>query len=238
MNKMACIYPDRDAVLVSYLYDDIDPAGRVAFETHVATCLVCRSELAELRGVRGTLAQWAAPEAASGRPSPAAGHRPRAWWRDVPLWAQAAAAMLVVGVSAAVANLDVHYDRSHGLSVRTGWSAPAPAGPVDPAPWRADLATLETTLRGEMRAEAAAAPARAAISDADLDRRVRALLDDSERRQENELALRVAQLQRDVNAQRQADLTRINQNIGYIQSAYGSTYGDLRNYVLRASQRR
>ena len=57
MTNLTCMYPDRDGVLVAYLYDDIDPAERVTFETHVATCEVCRSELADLRGVRSTLAQ-------------------------------------------------------------------------------------------------------------------------------------------------------------------------------------
>jgi hypothetical protein len=49
-------------------------------------------------------------------------------------------------------------------------------------------------------------------------RRVRALVGESERRQQRELALRVAELVRDVNAQRQADLRRIDQNLGLMQN--------------------
>src|SRR6476659_6850372 len=102
MTNMRCIYPDRDAVLVAYLYDDIDRGERVAFETHITTCLPCRSELAEMRAVRASL-------------------EPRAWWHQVPVWAQVAAAMLVLGLSASIANLDVRYGAG-GLNVTTGWS--------------------------------------------------------------------------------------------------------------------
>ena len=79
------------------------------------------------------------------------------------------------------------------------------------------------------------------MSDAEFRQRVRVLLDESEKRQQNELALRLAQAERDWNAQRQADLTKINQNIGYIQR---DTYGELLkqregvNYLLKVSQSR
>ncbi len=250
MTTIQCTYPDRDAVLVAYLYDDIDPAERVAFDTHVMTCLRCRSELADLRGVRETLGRWAPPEpvrAFTSRdrraPDPA---RRAAWWRDIPVWAQVAAAMLVLGVSAAVANLDVRYDRS-GLTVTTGWSrrAQPPAAQTAAAPWRGDLAALRGELESELRQAvppaAAAATAATTTNDAQVARRVRALLDESERRQQNELALRLAQAERDWSAQRQADLRTINQNLGYIQT---NTYGELlkqregMNYLLRVSQKR
>src|SRR5882672_3586647 len=138
MNKVTCLYSDREAVLVAFLYDDIDAAARVAFETHVTTCLPCRSELAEMRGVRATLGEWAAPESTGiNLQSLTTDYRPpttAAWWHTVPVWAQVAAAMLVLGVSASIANLDVRYDRN-GLNIRTGWtSTPGPATPVAQAP--------------------------------------------------------------------------------------------------------
>jgi hypothetical protein len=43
----------------------------------------------------------------------------------------------------------------------------------------------------------------------------------SERRQQRELALRVAEVMRDVQAQRQADLVRIERSLGVIQSRTG-----------------
>src|SRR3954464_671705 len=98
MNNITCIYPDRDAALVAYLYDDIDAAERVAFETHAMSCLVCRSELAELNAVRSRLAQWSTPETArtsshqSSVTSLQSWNERRGWWHDVPVWAQVAAA--------------------------------------------------------------------------------------------------------------------------------------------------
>jgi hypothetical protein len=257
MNNMACSYPDRGDVLVAYLYDDIDAAERVAFETHVATCAPCRSELAELRGVRSTLAQWATPEttmrAGSHQSSVIRSWREsRAWWQSVPVWAQVAAAMLVLGASAAVANLDIRYDQN-GLNVRTGWSKPAPAAVEavrDDAPWRAELAALRTQLRSELQAQqptvvAAAATPRTssadAMSDTEFQRRVRVLLDQSEKKQEQSLALHLVQLQKDFDAQRQADIRRTNQLFREVMSTYSDEMIKQQrqiNYLLPASQGR
>jgi hypothetical protein len=228
MAEQHCIYPDREAVIIGYVYDDIERAERVAFETHVTACEVCRTELAELRGVRTTLAQWAAPESKTrSHQSPVSGLQSR-WWNQVPVWAQVAAAMLVLGVSASVANLDVRYDRTHGLSVHTGWStrsvAVAPAAEANATPWRADLAATQKQLRDEMRAQsatlaAASAGASAAMSDAEFRRRVRVLLDEREQTQMNDVAMKLVQLQRDIYAQEQYDHSRIYQTLGAVQNS-------------------
>lgn len=118
--------------------------------------------------------------------------------------------------------------------------------PVNAAPWRAELTALESQLRSELKASqtvvaAASVPAaQAAMSDAELRRRVRVLLDESERKQQNELALRLVQFQRDINAQHQADLTKFSQNIGYIQREMGGELLKQRegmNYLLKVSQK-
>jgi hypothetical protein len=170
------------------------------------------------------------------------------------VWAQIAAALLVLGVSAGAANLDVRYD-ANGLSIRTGWLKPASAASAETAtratavntirPVRMvnedQLAALAQQLRGEMRTMAAAqTPRTISASDADPLRRVRALIDESEKREQAELALRVAQVLRDVNAQRQADLTKIDRNLGLIQNSTGVEILKQReavNYLLRVSQR-
>src|SRR5579862_1042257 len=117
MADILCGYTaDRDETLVAYLYGDIDPLQRAAFDAHIATCERCRQELAELRGVRGRLETWTAPESegplAIGAPlfddAPLAldgPRRPDRWraLREVPAWAQVAAALLVFGVSAGLA---------------------------------------------------------------------------------------------------------------------------------------
>src|SRR6185295_12386432 len=168
MTESFCGYPgDRDEALVAYLYDDGEAGGRTLFENHLAACADCRHELAALRGVRAQLARWAPPEPAFSVIDDGAqrGRHPAArWWREIPAWARVAAALLFLGVSAGLANLDVRYD-ANGLSVRTGWMPPsAGAGtasaavPADgaAAPWRADLAALERQLKDEFRTVQAA----------------------------------------------------------------------------------
>ena len=250
MTQNACRYSDRDAVLVAYLYDDIDAAERIAFETHVMSCLPCRSELAELRGVRTTLGQWVPPETTRvSLQAPAFTPTPQAWWHSVPVWAQVAAAMLVLGVSASVANLDVRYDKN-GLNVRTGWSKPVPAAaqatPPDAAPWRAEIAALQSQLQSEIRTQQAKAipavsPAPvAAMSDAEFSRRVRVMLDENQKAQDQNLALHLVQLQRDFEAQRQADLRRTNQLFRQVTSTYGDEIAKHErqiNFLLPNSQR-
>jgi hypothetical protein len=260
MNQMACIYPDRDDTLVAYLYDDIDAAERVAFETHVATCPPCRSEIAELRTVRARLAQWATPDTAPGTSSHQSSvtslqswKERRGWWHSVPVWAQVAAAMLVLGVSASIANLDIRYDRN-GLNVRTGWSKALPAAAQavqNDAPWRAELTAMQTQLQSALRAQqttaaaASTAPAASAtdsaISDADVQRRVRVMLDASEKKQEQSLALHLIQLQKDFDAQRQADIRRTNQLFREVMSTYNNEMVKQQrqiNYLLPGSQGR
>ena len=60
-----------------------------------------------------------------------------------------------------------------------------------------------------------------ATADADLLRRVRAIVDESEKRQQRELALRVAEVFRDISAQRQADLVKIDRTLGTMENNLG-----------------
>ena len=270
MTNMMCRFDgDRDEILVAYVYDEIEPAQRAAFDAHLTACAPCRREVTELRGVRAQLESWAPPEPAhvfAGDSASRAGARASVWTRlgDVPAWAQVAAALLFLGAAAGLANLDVRHDRE-GWSVRTGWlkapaevAAVAPGGaqdssPARSAPWRADLAALERQLRTEFRTAAASsggavqtasersAPATpATVNDAELLRRVRALVDERDRKQQRELALRVAEVIRDVNAQRQADLGKIDRSLGLIQNNTGvevMKQRELLNYLVRVSQK-
>jgi hypothetical protein len=240
MTQLQCTYPgDREDALIAYLYGngDGDAAGRAAFEAHVAACAQCGDEMAALRGVRTQLARWSPPEpvfAQSNLPS-AISNQP--WWRIIPAWAQVVAALLFLGVAAGIANLDMRYD-ANGFSVRTGWSRAVVTGGSGPAQqasggdaaqlaaWRADVAALERQMQ-EMRAAQASLQSAAHTTaprtafDADLVRRVRALVDESEKRQRSELALRVAEMMRDVQAQRQADLVRIDRTLGAVENRVG-----------------
>jgi hypothetical protein len=193
------------------------------------------------------------------RSNPQSAIRNPQWWSAIPVWAQVAAALLFLGVSAGIANLDVRYDRN-GLTVRTGWSGRsgrsggsdvAQSSSSAAAPWKADIAALESQLKNEIRAvqTSAASPAATArtvatpAGDADLARRVRALVEESEKRQQRELALRIAELVRDVNAQRQADLVKIDRTLGVVQNNVGIEVMKTRqqmnqmDLIYRASQR-
>src|SRR6266704_2678443 len=119
MNTTCTHRGNREDLLVTYLYDELDPSDRAAFEEHIAACAVCSRELDELGVVRSRLGHWSPPEPARALTSataPPVGRR--GVWAAlgaIPAWAQVAAALLCVGVAAGVANLDVKYDRN-GLS--------------------------------------------------------------------------------------------------------------------------
>jgi len=242
---------DREQAIVSYVYGEADDVDRAAFEAHLATCDRCTTELAAFADVRVALGAWSPPhfkadpaaivDWAGPQPSNAAR---RTSWRDIPLWAQTAAALLCLGIGAGIANFDVQYG-ADGLRIRTGWSA-APAAvaentsQVDNATWRAELTALEQRLRADIRQTSA--PSAASADPGEL-RRVRSLVEDSERRQQRELALRLAEAMRELNAQRQEDLVRIDRNIGAMQSSTGREMlrqrSEMLNYVTvrTASQR-
>lgn len=273
-----CSYSgDRDGALVSYVYDELDAADRTLFDAHLSICPACRDEVRALGGVRQQLAHWSPPEpafvvgasAVRGAGPRSAISNPQSTmrnlpWRSLPAWAQVAAALLFLGVSAGIANLDIHRD-PNGFTVRTGWSrtaspattASAIAAGAVAAPQRTadsnavtreDLVALERQLRGEFRGASAsmgtmaadARSPRAASADEDLLRRVRALIDETEKRQNRELALRIGEVLRDVNAQRQADLVRIDRSLGLVQNDLGIEVMKQRqslNYLMRVNQR-
>jgi hypothetical protein len=261
MTDMPCGYIDRDETIVAFLYDELDAGRRRDFEAHVLTCAMCREEVAGLQSVRAQLAQWEPPSVVS-RQSSVAGPSRQSWWRTMPAWAQVAAALLFVGVSAGIANLDVRYDQN-GLTVRTGWSNGSGGSgrssgsgrsgrssgsdvalAAQEAPWRSDLAALEQQLKTEFHASqvsSAIAPQAVALrsassGDAETLRRVRALLEESEKRQQRELALRVAEVLQDVNRQRQADLVKVDS----MQNRLGVEVLQQRqslNYFMRVNQR-
>jgi hypothetical protein len=240
----SCTYRgNRDETLIAYLYDAIEPVERASFDAHLASCHICRLELDELGQVRAQLAGWTPPEPAAGWRSDrtlvaTAG---RGSWGaalgEMPVWAQVAAAMLVVGVAAGAANLHITYS-DDGLSVRTGWLLPAAGAPAavpaapsavpvsnsDSAPWRVELAALEQQLRSELTpANAQTSPKEHdAASDAALLRRVRALIDESEKKQRTELALRVGEVANFMRSQRVADLGTIDRNLKVIQTSTGA----------------
>jgi hypothetical protein len=212
--------------------------------------------VAALADVRVDLAAWTPPQleldfAIINKGSKPAVAKPASWWFGVPVWAQAAAAVLVIAAGAGIANLHVK-SGPEGFVVTTGWMtpAPAPAGVASvsdtSADWKPALTALATQLRSEMRlsevhsAQGAGQPAvvqTAARPNADL-RAVQLLIEASEARQRQELALRLTQFNRDVNVQRSADLVKIDQMFGQLDGRTGAMDArqrQLLNYIQRVS---
>jgi len=232
MTEMGCAYGDRrEQALVDYVYDELPRADRTAFAAHLHACAQCRAELEDLQGVRSALQKWAPPEPQfktlgvqpASAPSQAAPELARAsWWREMPVWAQVAAAMLVFGVSAGIANLDVRF-ADGGVSIHTGWlkAAPPSAASTAPSVSHADLVSLEQRLRSEFDAaslQAASTPAAAQLDEEMLMRRIRGLVQQSEVRQQREVALHVGQLASDVNFARQQDINWVTKNLAQLKN--------------------
>ncbi len=263
--------------LVGYLYDDLTDADRATFETHLRGCADCRTELKALRGVRADLAQWAPPEPdfgfrvmRGGRDAAATDMRAmappvqswRAWW--TPAAGLAAAAVLVLAAAASLAHVEVHRGPD-GITVRTGWSAFAPAASSaaggsfggTPSASQRDVRLSSTTDAGfiaevERRLVALEAASRdsgvrnasslsARSADAELIRRVRDLLAQSEQKQQGELALRISQVIGDFNAQRVADLNRIQKGLSSIDRTVTEEVAarhELTNVVLMSAKQK
>jgi hypothetical protein len=253
---------DKD-LIVSYLYDELTAPERASLERHLRGCAECRDELDGLRGLRTALTAWTPPQPDLAfqivdRHEPArATWRP--WW--TPAFGLAAAAVLLLAVASALAHLEVRYG-ADGFSVRTGWDRTPVAAPVtapvttaaaSPLPSAEaqqladqyaameqriqDLERARSTAPSPVRTVAASTPAR--TSDTAILRQVHDLLAQSESRQQQELALRIAQVMRDVDAQRTADLARIQQGLGRIDAmtaAEATAHQDLAKYLLTSAR--
>jgi Putative zinc-finger len=250
---------DKDT-LVAYLYGEIDADVRREVERHLRTCAACAEDVRGLQAVRRDLETWMPPVPELGftivqKPAPVL--RPSRWAMagTMPAWARVAAAALVIGVGAAIANLQVRYGHD-GLTVSTGWmkagvGAPVPVqSPVEAgsntAEWKPALVALEQQLRAELSemkrtgapesAIRVAAPA--SVDNAAILRRVQAMLEESEERQRQEVASRMLVMNRDFEARRRIDLYNISQSFGTLTNRTFKTAADqqdLANVVRRVA---
>jgi hypothetical protein len=119
----------------------------------------------------------------------------------------------------------------------------ASTGASATAAWRPDLAALEADLRKELEAIRASAEPIAASrvtssDDQALLRRVQALIEDSEKRQQKELALRISQFSRESEMQRRADFVRLEQGFRGVEAQRGATavrQQQMLDYLYRVS---
>jgi hypothetical protein len=181
----------------------------------------------------------------------------RAWW--TPAAGLAAAAVLVLAAAASLAHVEVRRGPD-GITVRTGWTPASPSAPAVPSGSAGEtsrdirlastsdtdvLAAIERRLRALETSSSRDSGLRnasmlsARTSDAEVIKRVRDLLAQSETKQKGELALRISQVIRDVDAQRAADLARIQQGLGRIGATVAeeaAAHRDLTSYVLASAR--
>lgn len=231
--------------LVSYLYDECEPNERRLISAHVAVCSGCAEELTSLSATREQLAMWSPPDAQLGfrvvsDAPPSNVLRPPRWWRQpMPAWAQAAAAALIFATGVTLGALRGATAPAASATAQPGTLAPAAVTTAGVT--QGDLAALERRLRGEMsQLRLARGPAITGSGDAQILERVRAMIQDSEQRQERELALRTSDVVRDFDAQRRDDLARIERTLGRMDGTTGVEVEQQRqmlNYLVRVSQR-
>jgi Putative zinc-finger len=251
--------------LVAYLYGETSDRERALLDAHLAECGRCADEIEGLRAVRVDLAAWQPPEADLGfrivREPVAVTRR---WWQ-VPVWVPTAmAAGLLLAFGAAAANIHLEYGPGT-IALRMGsaptsavaqarpqtvtpTAVPAPASGAAAQQFKDALAALEVKLRSEMASLRTAAASNVStrtqagtMDRAELLQRVQELIDASERRQQRELALRLAQVVQDVDTQRRSDMVRIENGFGQIEGLTGQEAERQRrliNYLMRASQQR
>ncbi len=225
--------------LLDYLYEEGDSAQRLKIAQHLQECAECSVAVMEFQSVRGMLRDWKAPAADLGFRIVQDSHVPapeipvargvRAWGWGL----QAAAAVLLFVAGMAVSQLNVRY-ADGALTVSTPQAARLDgvrtvAAPAVTAAPEIDYDKLAEKLRANLASPNASGPA-ASAADVDTEQllqRVRAMIDQSEQRQQRELALRLSQVAGEVDAQHQADLMRLQQSVGQTQ--------DVMDYLVRTS---
>jgi hypothetical protein len=225
---------DNEEALLDYLYEEGDPAERLKIARHLQDCATCSVAVIELQSVRGLLSEWTPPHAALGfkivREMPGIGSRLGALWPAWPRWAQVAAGMFLFAAGMGFSQLHFEYG-SGALTLRTRSAPPSAAASIQPAHVGSDIPLPAAPV-------SASEPSRSASADEVL-QRVKTLIDQSESRQQRELALRLAQVVNDFDAQRRADLLRVDQNFGQLEGQTGAEVArqrDLLNRVLVSGQ--
>jgi hypothetical protein len=209
-----------------------------------------------MRATRTTLQSWAPPEPDLTFEVVRASQRsePKKWWGLPPAWGLAAAAMLVGALSAAIANVEVTIGGGE-FTVKTGWNrnevaqVQGAATSDAAAALRRELVSLTDRLA---RAESLLAqqgktnvstvdPAPGRMSDAEIARFVRHMINQSEERQQSVLARQILQINRDQETARRTDFDRIGRGMVEIQRTAVETFQRqkaLEDHLLRVGLQR
>jgi hypothetical protein len=208
--------------MLDALYGEGGEAAARRAEAHQLTCSDCRREMADLRRLRGDLAQWRLPETLR-RPAEKAASP-----RRIPFAWAAAAAVLLAASATVFGGAELRRDQA-GFSVRIG-------------------RRLDTQVLDEMdrRHRAELAALRAEIASArppdqqQLLRTVAQMIGDSERRQEDARLDTVRTLRQRAETQRHYDLARMSAGLAYLDGKAGlqaARTTELVGHLLQASQK-
>lgn len=242
---------DNHDALVDYLYEEGDPAARLKIARHLQTCATCSVAVLEFQTVRGMLSEWRPPASQLGfrivQDQPSQSPAPsRAWWvpsSRLGVWAQAAAAVLLFAAGVAVSQLNINYadgaltvgtpsTESNAPAIRNASIELTPEVGSEPGGSQAVVSGLSQT------------PPASATNTNNTDikqllQRVRSMIEQSEVRQQRELALRLSQVAREVDTQHKADLMRIQQNLGRFEMQTGAQIDQqqqqIMDYLVRTS---
>jgi len=217
--------------IVALLYDDGDAGERSRARDHLAQCVPCRVEYADLKGVRKALGGWNLPTAA-----PLPQSRPPVRWFQTGL---AAAAGLILGIGLALAGRNTlsptGTQSAEGTAPRTSLNASASqfvsseklqeALSLQESRHQAEIADLRRslTLVSESAAGSSVSPpgtqrAGIPLSPASIER----LLKASEERQARMIEARLSGLRTESELQRQYDMAQIAAGLAYIDSRTGA----------------
>ena len=221
--------------LLDYLYEEGDPDERLTIAKHLQECAACTIAVLEFQNVRSMLSDWTppaslpltapalSPRANGTSPSAAANSGARGGGRSRPrALLQAAAAVLLFVSGMAVSQLGFDY-RGGVVTVGLRSAAPATAtrsSPSSAQPERPGAVSTEDINEIVRVVRAQLANENTPSADGErLLQQVRAMIDQSEQRQHRELALRLAQVAGEVDAQHRVDLARLQQDFGKQQEA-------------------
>jgi len=209
--------------MMDVLYGEGDEAATRRFEAHQAGCGACRHEMAQLRRLRGDLAQWRLSP-----PRRGAGAAARARF---PVGLAAAACLIVaLGAALGLSGVEIRYDR-RGFAVRLGRGGPDPDG----------LAEQERRHEQEIAALRAQIAAARAPGEDEVLRAVAEMIQKSESRQDAAWRASLSDLQQRTQTQRQYDLARMSAGLSYLDGKTGLQAGrttELVGHLLQASQQK
>jgi hypothetical protein len=134
--------------LIGYVYDECDPDERQVIAGHVASCEACQQEIAGLQRVRSDLLAWEVPEYESVWRPFAPPRQPS--WRDLPVWALAAAAVLLL-LAGGAGGAFTYAMLPHRPVLAAAASPAVAAVPVADVVHTADLDALEARLTEKLQ---------------------------------------------------------------------------------------